>query len=263
MSRIIRTVFQQQQDDQQVKIIPTYSFRQQLHDGDEYEQEVEPQITQEQILQERDLLLEQAHAEIEQQRQQFDAYKEEQLQAIEQLKQLWEEEKKELEHNAYESGFAQGYEAGIQKATADMEQSLATANETIAASKQNAERYLQSQEAVILELAIKSAERILGYTLEQSDENYVAIVKRGLKEAREMKEIKIYVSPDYYQIVSKNYEELAEMFPTDVPFMIFVNEDLNQTDSYIETNNGRIIVSIDTQLNELRLKLREILDSKE
>ena len=53
------------------------------------------------------------------------------------------------------------------------------------------------------------------------------------------------------------------MFPTDVPFMIFVNEDLENTDCYIETNHGRIVVGIDEQLNELRLKLREILESKE
>ena len=43
-----------------------------------------------------------------------------------------------------------------------------------------------------------------------------------------MKEIKIYVSPDYYDFVSKNRDELAAMFPTDVPFMIFVNEDLSR-----------------------------------
>ena len=45
------------------------------------------------------------------------------------------------------------------------------------------------------------------------------------------------------------------MFPSDVPFMIFVNEDLQNTESYIETNHGRIVVSIDEQLKELRLKL--------
>ena len=45
--------------------------------------------------------------------------------------------------------------------------------------------------------------------------------------------------------------------------MIFVNEDLEDTECYIETNHGRIVVSIDEQLNELRLKLYEILDSKE
>jgi len=37
----------------------------------------------------------------------------------------------------------------------------------------------------------------------------------------------------------------------------------NETDCYIETNHGRIMVSIDEQLNALRLKLHEILESKE
>ena len=228
-------------------------------------EEVEQQviITQEQILQERDELLAQTRQQIALEQNQFEQYKAEQLQSIEELKLQWQEEKKELEHQAYEAGFAQGYEAGNQKATADTEQSLAAANEAVKSAKENGTRYLESQESVILELAIKSAERILGFTLEQNNEHYAAIVKKALKEAREMKEIKIYISPEYYHVVSKNYEELAEMFPTDVPFMIFVNEDLNNTDSYIETNNGRIVVSIDSQLHELRLKLREILDSKE
>jgi flagellar assembly protein FliH len=262
LSRIIRTFFQQQ-DEETKTIIPTHSFEKVEFVSDFEEMDATPQITQEQLLQERDQLLAHARQQIAYEQGQLENYRTQQLQAIEELKQLWEEEKRELEHQAYENGFAQGYEAGIQKATADMEQSLSEANETVAGAKDIAQQYIESQETVILELALKAADRILGYTLERDDEQYVAIIKRGLKEAREMKEIKIYVSPEYYKVVSKNYEELAEMFPTDVPFMIFVNEDLNVTDSYIETNNGRIVVSIDSQLNELRLKLREILDSKE
>ena len=127
----------------------------------------------------------------------------------------------------------------------------------------NAQKYIDSQEAVILELSMTSAERIVNTVLDREEETFVSIVKRALKEAREMKEIKIYVSPEYYGIVSKNRDELAEMFPPDVPFLIFVNEDLAEAESYIETSHGRIVVSVDIQLNELRLKLREILDSKE
>ena len=80
---------------------------------------------------------------------------------------------------------------------------------------------------------------------------------------REMKEIKLYVSPKYHGLITKSRDELIGLFPTDVPFYIFVNEDMNDTDCFIETNHGRIVVSIDEQLNELRLKLSEILDSKD
>jgi len=131
-------------------------------------------------------------------------------------------------------------------------------------AKENARKYIDDQEAVILELGLTTAERIIGASLERDPDLFVSIVRRGLKEAREMKEIKIYVSPAYHALITANRDELAEMFPVDVPFMIFVNEDLNnETDCYIETNHGRIVVSVDEQLNELRLKLHEILESKE
>lgn len=222
-----------------------------------------PQLTMEDIFEERTQLLAHAQQEIDEERHKFDQFRNEQLLAIEALKQTWEEERLVLQQQAYEEGFGQGYEEGIQKANADMAESLRVANETINQANVNAEKYIEAQEQVILELGLKTAERILGATLERDDELYASIIKRGLKEAREMKEVKVYVSPKYYGVLTKNHDELAEMFPPDVPFMIFVNEDLEDTESYIETNHGRIVVSIDEQLHELRLKLHEILDSKE
>lgn len=225
--------------------------------------EVAPQLTLDQVLEERERLIAQAQKQIAAEKEQLAVIREEQLAALEALKEAWQEEKVELQQQAYEEGFAQGYEEGIQKATADMEQSVKVANATVEQATENAKAYLESQESVILELGLTAAERILNATLDRDNELFVSIVKRGLKEAREMKGIKVYVSPDYHGVVTKNRDELVEMFPVDVPFMIFVNEDLAGTESYIETNHGRIVVSIDEQLKELRLKLNEILDSKE
>ena len=262
MSRIIRSTLAKQSEEKEIIIQPFHLFPPDT--VEDFEQlEEEPIITREELLAERDQLLAVARQKVELERQQFDQFRTEQLQMIEELKHMWEEEKLTLQQQAYEEGFAQGYEEGIQKANADMQQAVQTANETMEHAKVNAQAYIESQEVVILELALTATERILNTVLERDEEVFVSIIKRGLKEAREMKEIKIYVSPEYHAVVSKNRDELAEMFPTDVPFMIFVNEDLSNTDSYIETNHGRIVVSMDTQLNELRIKLREILDSKE
>ena len=262
MSRIIRSAQAKQSEEKEITIQPFRFF--QPDNVEDFEQiEEEPIITREEMMAERDQLLADAKQQVELERQQFEQFRTEQLQAIEELKQMWEEEKLTLQQQAYEEGFAQGYEEGIQKANADMQQAVQIANQTMEQAKENAQKYIDSQEAVILELGLTAAERILNTELQRDDEAFVSIIKRGLKEAREMKEIKIYVSPEYHMAVSKNRDELAEMFPTDVPFMIFVNEDLESTESYIETNHGRIVVSMDTQLNELRLKLREILDSKE
>ena len=175
----------------------------------------------------------------------------------------WESEKQALQHEAYEEGFTQGVEEGRAKGYAELQETLQQTNMVLNEAYQNAAAYVQEQEQVILELAIRTAERILGEKLEDNPDYFLSVVRRGLKEAREMKEIKLYVSMHYFSLISSNREELAAIFPIDVPFMIFVDEEMNDTDCYIETNRGRIVVSIDEQLKELRRKLVDILESME
>ena len=221
-----------------------------------------PTLTLNKVYEERDQILQEAMEQIENEKLQFENYRQQQLHELDKLKQAWEEEKLVLEQQAYEKGFQEGYEEGIQKANNDMFQTLAMANQVTEDSRINAEKYIQDQEKVILDIALKATERIIGTALDLDEEIYLSIVKKGLKEVREMKEVKLYVSPTYHQIVSKNRDELIEIFPPDIPFFIFVSEELNDTESYIETNHGRIVLSIDDQLHELRLKLSEILDAR-
>ncbi len=178
-------------------------------------------------------------------------------------KEKWQSEKQALQQEAYEEAFTQGIEEGRAKGFAELQEVLQQANAVMSDAYENAASYIQHQEQVILELAINAAERIIGQKLADSPDYFLSVVKRGLKEAREMKEIKIYVSPSFFSLVSTNREELAAIFPVDVPFMIFVDEEMNETDCYIETNHGRIVVSIDEQLKELRRKLVDILESME
>jgi flagellar assembly protein FliH len=262
LSRIIRSVHTQSNGDHVKKIQIRDMFEmQEIVDG-----EIPPQkqITMEEVLEERERLLAEARVILQAERDAFEQEKQMFFQEIEHLKQGWEEERPNRVQEAYDEGFGQGYEDGMNKANEAMAQSLQTANEIIIHARENARKYIEDQESIILELGLTAAERIIDESLERDNELFVSIVRRGLKEAREMKEIKIYVSPTYYALITANRDELAEMFPTDVPFMIFVNEELeNDTDCFIETNHGRIVVSIDEQLNELRLKLHEILESKE
>ncbi len=225
--------------------------------------EVDQTLNLETFLLERDKMLKEVEKEISMRKAALAAEIEETRQFVDNEIAVWEQQKVEFQQAAYDEGFTQGLEEGRNKATADMKQAVATANEAIGIAHENAMEYLQHQEHVILELAIRTSERILGTTLEENDELFLSIVKRGLKEAREMKEVKVYVSPTYFSLVSSNREELASIFPVDVPFMIFVDEDINPTDCYIETNHGRIVVSIDEQLQELRRKLVDTLDSME
>lgn len=256
LSKIIRSSFANADNEPSKPIhIRNLSFQ--------HESSSEHQLSLEMLLRERDRLIEDAMQQIDMERTGLMEQKQQTQVYIEQERTKWEEEKLHLHHKAYEEGFQQGFEEGHSKAQSDMSAAVQQANETMQHTHDNAKKYLDEQERVILELSLRTAERILGSVLEQDEEHYLSLVRRGLKEAREMKEIKLYVPTVYHALVSSNRDELASIFPVAVPFMIFVNEDLNATDCYIETNHGRIVVSIDEQLNQLRLKLTEILESQE
>lgn len=213
------------------------------------------------IYEERDRLLQEAKMMIEQEKAELEQMRHMASEDIRALRDAWQQEKTALEQQAYEEGFQIGYEEGHRKVMADLTEAIQRVNDATDASNDNAKAYLESQERVILDLAMRSAERIIGQSLKQDASVYLTIVKQALKEAREMKEIKLYVSLDYFELVSNNRSELAAIFPPDIPFLIFVNDDFESTQCTIETNHGRIVVSIDEQLNELREKLVEILES--
>ncbi|WP_318615423.1 flagellar assembly protein FliH [Sporosarcina sp. YIM B06819] len=219
------------------------------------------ELTLEVVLAERERLMKKAQQEIEQEKAVIEQLRQTAMEDISAMQVAWQDEKAILQQQAYDEGFQVGFEEGHNKVMADMASAIQIANETTAQSQKNAQQYLDSQERVILELGIRTAERILGQTLQDDEESYVSVVKRALKEAREMKEIKLYVSLDYFELVSDNRAELAAIFPPDVPFLIFANDEFEPTQCYIETNHGRIVVSIDEQLNELRERLVEIMES--
>ncbi|MCM3742831.1 flagellar assembly protein FliH [Sporosarcina luteola] len=218
-------------------------------------------ISKESLFLERDRMLKDARRQIELEKADAEYMRQMAQEDIAAMQAAWEQEKTVLQQQAYEEGFQVGYEEGRNKSISDMSESLKVANEITEHANENALKYLEEQERVILEIAMRTAERILGKTLAEDEEAFLSIVKRGLKEAREMKEIKLYVPVSQFELVSSNRAELASIFPPDIPFLIFANDDFETNECIIETNQGRIVVSVDEQLNELKEKLVELLES--
>lgn len=222
---------------------------------------VKKELTLPEVLAERTRLINDAHQMIAIEKGVLENLRQTASEDIAAMQTAWEDEKVQLQQQAYDEGFQIGHEEGRNKALSDMAGATQLANDTTAQSYENAIRYQESQERVILELAMRSAERIIGEVIAEDEAKFLSVIQRALKEAREMKEIKIYVSAEHFKLVSNNQSELASIFPPDVPFLLFVNEDFESNECYIETNHGRIVVSIDEQLNELRDQLIEIMES--
>ncbi|MEW8971306.1 MAG: flagellar assembly protein FliH [Mesobacillus sp.] len=183
-------------------------------------------------------------------------------QQIHQEKLEWEQQKSLLVEESRQIGFEQGYQEGKNQGYADYRQTIMFAQETVDAAKRDYQNHIDSSEKVILDLGVKIAGKILGEKL-AADEGFLPLVKRALKNSRDDKDIQLHVHPKHYQELIAHKEELVAIFPKDIDFYIYPDDELVETACIIESENGRIDASVDSQLEEIKIKLFELLESEQ
>lgn len=183
-------------------------------------------------------------------------------QQIHQEKQEWEQQRSLLAEESRQIGYEQGYQEGKNQGYADYRQTILFAQETVEAAKRDYQNHIDSSEKVILDLGVKIAGKILGEKL-AADEGFLPLVKRALKNSRDDKDIQLHVHPKHYQELIAQKEELIAIFPKDIDFYIYPDDELDETACIIESENGRIDASVDSQLEEVKNKLFELLESEQ
>lgn len=183
-------------------------------------------------------------------------------QQIVEEKQAFEYEKEKIAEQAREEGYSAGLEEGREKGYLEYCEIIHLAKEVVDSSKVEYRNHIESAEKAILDLGLKVAGKIIGKSLEDSNEAFISIVKRALKEARENQEVQLHVHPTYYDFLLANKEELIMLFPKEVDFYIYPDDELSESSCIIESANGRIDASIDSQLEEIKRKLFEMLEGE-
>lgn len=178
---------------------------------------------------------------------------------IEKQKAVFQEEcesyRKETYHEAYDSG----YQKGILEGKASFHEKLEEAKEIIASSHKDYTKNIEDSEETILKLAIQVANQVLRKQLLENEEIYVEYVKSAIKHVKEMKGIRIRVSPDNYQRVNKYRDEFSQLITADERVYIIPDDELTTFDYFIDSESGRVDAGLDTQIEELQKKLLEIL----
>lgn len=182
---------------------------------------------------------------------------------IEVEKQNWDIEKEHWIETAKQDGYTKGFEVGRQDGVHEFKTLINTAKETVLLSKQDYLKNVEQSEATVLHLGLKAAEKIIGFTLELNEDIFLNLVKQVVKEVKDHQDVQIHVHPKYYSLLLSQKEEIKAYFnnPT-TEIYIFPDDDLKETDCIIESSFGRIDASIDSQLNELKLKLLQILEGE-
>lgn len=181
---------------------------------------------------------------------------------ISQEKEAWEQEKLALIEAAQEAGFQTGMAQGQEQGYKECEQAINDAKAVVDAAKRDYQQQIASAEKTILHLGMKTAERILGKKLEDSEETFLAIVERALKEARDYREIQLHVCPSHYAFMLTQKDELMAIFPKETELFIYPDDQLGRGNCIIESANGRIDATIDSQLQEIKSKLLEFLEGE-
>ncbi|MCM3025567.1 flagellar assembly protein FliH [Bacillus safensis] len=194
-------------------------------------------------------ILEQANSELEKT-----------LAEINQRRTDFEEERMQLIEEAKQAGYQEGFQKGEADANMKYQATLDQANDIVSLARQDYEEKIESSAEQIVELAFELAKRVW-YVAEDTKDQFLALVKQVISEVKEYDDISIYVDPEHYEHVMEYKDELIRILQKDTHLAIYSDEKAPKGTCYVETSFGKVEASVDTQMNQLKEKLLEVIDS--
>ncbi|MEK4789941.1 flagellar assembly protein FliH [Bacillus sp. FSL K6-2971] len=172
----------------------------------------------------------------------------------------FEEERMQLIEEAKQAGYQDGFQKGEADAMSQYRSILDQANDIVSLAKQDYEEKIESSAEKIVELAFELAKRVW-YSAEDTKDQFLALVKQVISEVKEYDDISIYVDPEHYDHVMEYKNELIRILQKDTHLAIYSDEKAPKGTCYVETSFGKVEASVDTQMNQLKEKLLEVIDS--
>lgn len=168
--------------------------------------------------------------------------------AIRQGESLKEQTKKE--------GYAQGYQEGIEAATAEMREKQAEAQRLLEEAEASYKRRVWESEGEILKLACEIAEEISRTSLSIQPEAWIGMVRKAISRVAGAKELLLRISPQDEELLNKNISAIREILTESAPIRIEVDPTLKPGDLWIETNIGQVDARIAQQIQNIFNGLR-------
>lgn len=172
----------------------------------------------------------------------------------------FEEERMQLIEEAKQTGYQEGFQKGEADANRQYQSILDQANDIVSLAKQDYEEKIESSAEKIVELAFELAKRVW-YSAEDTKDQFFTLVKQVISEVKEYDDISIYVDPEHYDHVMDYKDELMRILQKDTHLAIYPDEKAPKGTCYVETSFGKVEASVDTQMNQLKEKLLEVIDS--
>lgn len=177
---------------------------------------------------------------------------------IEKAKQEAEGLKQSERQKAYKEGFDQGYGESLQKYEQAIQEALDVKNQVMEWRKTQ----IESLEPQILELVIKSIEKIIDVKLSEDDSLILNILKDGLEKFAFTERLVLRVNPQDYPIVLEYKNRILALVDHIDEMEIKIDNSLAEREFIIDTTSGSINPSVSTQIQILKEQLYKTLQSE-
>ena len=175
-----------------------------------------------------------------------------------------EKDREEARKAGHDEGFSAGKEAGEAVAREEMKelirQTNAKAEKTLRDAHDAMRDYLMQAEDVIVSIAMTAVERVLPQHFIDVPQMVLPIVRDAIERVKDQKEIVVHVPPDSYDFVLMARDELRGIVTAgDSSLSITSDESLKPGDCLVETPNGSVDARLQTQIEQLKKAVREVM----
>ena len=175
-----------------------------------------------------------------------------------------EKDREEARKAGHDEGFSAGKEAGEAAAREEMKelirQTNAKAEKTLRDAHDAMRDYLMQAEDVIVSIAMTAVERVLPQHFIDVPQMVLPIVRDAIERVKDQKEIVVHVPPDSYDFVLMARDELRGIVTAgDSSLSITSDESLKPGDCLVETPNGSVDARLQTQIEQLKKAVREVM----
>ena len=174
----------------------------------------------------------------------------------------WQEITKKTYREAEESGYAAGYEAGMQQIHFELDEKKKEMEHMVKGAYDKKEELIQDAEPFLLSLSTAIAKKIILKEMEQNPETLLGMVKDTLKKVQDRGEVIVQVSTEDYQHVIPMVDELEKQLDVNASLKLVPMSDLEVGSGLVHTPSGSYDISINSQLSEMKKQLLAMFEER-
>lgn len=163
---------------------------------------------------------------------------------------------------AREEGYSKGYEEGFVKGKEISDTLIQEANEIKKKYLQEREIILSKIEEDVINLVISLSEKIINQKLESDKEAIIPLIIKGIESLNVKESLVISVSKEDYDVVEMSKQRILSMANLIEDIKIRVDSSLTKGGCIVEGSKGNVDVSINTQIEEMKKVLYELLNGE-